>query len=114
MTYEEIVGKIRKTFEEADARRIHEHIAFEIAITGEVSGTMYFELANRACVIEPYNYQNNDGIITASAKVLLQLASTELHLKDALEQGLVRFEGNEEKMRTCLENIRLPGVKYPY
>lgn len=112
MTYEEIVNKVRKTFEEADARRIFEHIAFEIDITGEVTGKMYFEVAHRACVIEPYNYYNNDGVITVSAETIMKLANIEIHLEDAIENGLVKFEGNMDKMKLCLDNIRLPGVKY--
>ncbi len=112
MTYEDIVYKVRGTFESADARRIFEHIAFEIDIIGEGAGAMYFEVSNRSCVIEPYNYYDNDGVITATADVLIKLANLELHLKDALEQGLLRFEGNNYKMQLCLDNIRLPGVKY--
>jgi len=112
MTYEEIVRRIRKSFEQADARRIFEHIAFEIVITGEVTGVLYFEVANRACVVEPYNYYDNDGVITASVDTLLKLADIEIHLEDAIRDGLVKFEGNEQKMRSCLDNIRLSGVKY--
>jgi len=73
---------------------------------------VFLALFIRSCVIEPYNYYDNDGVITATAEVLLQLASLELHLKEAIEKGLVQFCGNEGKMRLCLENIRLKGVKY--
>lgn len=112
MTYEDVVHSLRKTFEQADARRIYEHIAFELVIVGEASGVLYFEVANRACVIEPYNYYDNDGVLTATAEAFLQLADLKIHLKEAIESGLIQFRGNDEKMKTCLENIRLPGVEY--
>jgi len=112
MTYEEIVRIVRGTFEEADARSIFEHIAFEIDIVGEGACAMYFEVSNRACVIEPYNYYANDGVITASAEVLVKLANLELHMAEALEQGLLEFKGNQRKMQLCLDCLRLPGVKY--
>lgn len=112
MTYEDVVYEVRKTFEYADARRIYEHIAFEIDLVGEITGAMYFEVSNRECVIEPYNYYDNDGVIIASAEVLIKLARLELHLKEAIDKGLLEFRGNEKKMKMCLENIRLPGVKY--
>lgn len=112
MTYEDVVNSVRKTFEHADARRIYEHIAFEIDIVGEVSGTFYFEVANRACVIEPYNYYDNDGILTASAEVLMNLGDIKIHLADALDKGLIAFEGDRRKLDICINNIRLPGVKY--
>lgn len=112
MTYEEVVEKVRRTFENADARMIFEHIAFEIDIVGEAAGALYFEVSNRACVIEPYNYYDNDGVITSTADVLIKLANLEVHLEDAIRDGMLRFEGNEYKMRLCLDNIKLPGVEY--
>lgn len=108
ITYEEIVRKVRATFEHADARRIFEHIAIEIDIVGEGAGALYFEVADRACVVEPYNYYDNDGVLTGDATVLLQLAAKKIHLKEALEQGLISFKGDERKLRLCLENIKLP------
>lgn len=112
MTYEDVVCEVRNTFETADARRVFEHVAFEIRIVGEAAGVMYFEVSHRACVIEPYNYYDNDGIITATAETLLKLARIEIHLKDALENGMVEFRGDQRKMKLCLENIRLGGVNY--
>ncbi|MBQ0027219.1 MAG: SCP-2 sterol transfer family protein [Lachnospiraceae bacterium] len=112
MVYEDVVIKVRSTFEEADARRIYEHVAFEIDIVGEAAGAMYFEVSNRACVIEPYNYYDNDGVFVASADVLIKLSNLEVKLKDALESGMLEFRGNEQKLKLCLDNIRLPGVKY--
>jgi len=112
MTYDDIVRSVRKTFENADARRVLERIVFEIDIVGEVEGKMYFELINRECVIEPYECPVNDGVITASAEVLMQLADIDVHLEDAIKSGLVSFKGDERKMRLCIENIRLPGVDY--
>ena len=63
VTYEQIVKKVRKTFENADAREIFELVAIEVDIVGEGAGAFYFEVAERACVVEPYNYYNNDGRI---------------------------------------------------
>jgi len=108
ITYEEIVEKVRATFEHADARRVFEHIAIEIDIVGEGAGAFYFEVAERACVIEPYNYYDHDGVITADADILLKLASKSIHLEEALKKGLVKYEGDERKIRKCLENIVLP------
>ncbi len=45
VTYEQIVQKVRKTFENADAREIFEHVAIEVDIVGEGAGAFYFEVA---------------------------------------------------------------------
>lgn len=108
MTYEEIVKKVRTTFEHADARNVFEHIAFEIDVIGEGAGAMYFEIANRSCVIEPYNYYDNDGIITGDSAVIAMLAAKKIHLKEALEEGLVTFKGDQRKLNLVLEKVKLP------
>ena len=38
ITYEQIVKKVRKTFENADAREVFEHVAIEVDIVGEGAG----------------------------------------------------------------------------
>lgn len=108
LTYGDIVRKVRATFEHADARTIFEHIAIEIVMVGEGSGVFYFEVAERACVIEPYNYYDHDGVLTGDTSVFLKLASKELHVSEALEQGLLKYEGDMRKLKLCLDNLRLP------
>lgn len=108
MTYEEIVKKVRATFEHADAREVFEHVAFEIDIIGEGAGAMYFEIADRSCVIEPYNYYDNDGVITCDSKTLIDLASKKIHMAEALEKGAVSFKGNDRKLQTVLNKVKLP------
>ena len=107
VTYEQIVQKVRKTFENADAREIFEHVAIEVDIVGEGAGAFYFEVAQRACVVEPYNYYNNDGRIIATADVLLKLASKKLHMREAWQTGQIQFEGNEVKFQLLLDKIKL-------
>ena len=107
ITYEYVVDKVRKTFEHADARQIFEHIAIEVDIVGEGAGAFYFEVAGRAICVEPYNYYDNDGRITAAADVLIALADKKMTLRKALDKGLVRFEGNEQKLYECLEKVKL-------
>lgn len=107
ITYEYIVEKVRKTFEHADARQVFEHVAIEVDIVGEGAGAFYFEVAERAVCVEPYNYYDNDGVITATADVLLKLADKKLSMKDALEKGLIRFQGNEPKFLSCVEKVKV-------
>ena len=40
-----------------------------VDIVGEGAGAFYFEVAERACIVEPYNYYNHDGRIIASGSM---------------------------------------------
>ncbi|MCR5686848.1 MAG: SCP-2 sterol transfer family protein [Lachnospiraceae bacterium] len=108
VTYEQIVEKVRKTFENADAREVFEHVAIEVDIVGEGAGAFYFEVAQRACTVEPYNYYNHDGRIIATADVILKLAAKKIKMRDAWQKGLLRYEGNEVKFQLLLDKIKVP------
>lgn len=108
VTYEQIVKKVRKTFENADAREVFEHVAIEVDIVGEGAGAFYFEVAQRACSVEPYNYYNHDGRIIATADVILKLAAKKISVRDAWYNGLLRYEGNEVKFNLLLDKVKVP------
>ncbi len=107
ITFEQIVNKVRKTFENADAREVFEHVAIEVDIVGEGAGAFYFEVADRACLVEPYNYYNHDGRIITSADVLLKLAAKKMTVKDAWYSGQLKYEGNEVKFNLILDKVKV-------
>ena len=106
ITFEQIVKRVRKTFENADAREVFEHIAIEVDIVCEGAGAFYFEVADRACTVEPYNYYNHDGRIIASADVILKLAAKKMSVREAWYTGLIKYEGNEVKFNTVLDKVK--------
>lgn len=107
VTYEQIVKKVRKTFENADAREVFEHVAIEVDIVGEGAGAFYFEVAERACTVEPYNYYNHDGRIIATADVILKLAARKVTMIEAWQSGMFKYEGNELKFRMLLDKVKV-------
>jgi len=107
ITYEQIVKRVRKVFEDADAREIFEHVAIEVDIVGEGAGAFYFEVAERACLVEPYNYYNHDGRIIATADVILKIVSRKMSMRDAWYTGQIKYEGNEVKFNLLLDKLRL-------
>ena len=107
VTYEQIVKKVRKTFENADAREVFEHVAIEVDIVGEGAGAFYFEVAERTCLVEPYNYYNHDGRIVATADVILKLAAKKMKLRDAWLNGDIKYEGNEVKFQLLLDKVKV-------
>ncbi len=107
ITFEQIVNKVRKTFENADAREVFEHVAIEVDIVGEGAGAFYFEVADRACLVEPYNYYNHDGRIIAEADVILKLASKKLKVREAWYNGQLKYEGDEVKFNLLLDKVKV-------
>lgn len=99
MTYEEIVLKVREGFEYADARDIFEHIAVQVNIVGEGSGAFYIEVAGRYATVEPYDYVDRDGLLTADAQTLIDIAMGKLSAEDAVKSGRLKVEGNMDKLR---------------
>lgn len=99
MTYEEIVHCVRDVYENADAREIYEHIAIQVNVTGEGAGAFYIEVAGRAVCVEPYDYHDRDGLITASAETILAIAHGKTTYEEALQDGRLSLQGNMEKFR---------------
>ncbi|MBR1852907.1 MAG: SCP2 sterol-binding domain-containing protein [Lachnospiraceae bacterium] len=97
MTYEEIVHCVRNAYENADAREIYEHIAVQVNVTGEGAGAFYIEVAGRAVCVEPYDYYDRDGLITASSETIVDIAKGDLSFEEAMQKGLLRLEGNMDK-----------------
>jgi len=110
MTYQEIVLKVREGFENADAREIFEHVAVQVNIEGEGSGAFYIEIAERYISVEPYDYYDRDGLLTADADTLIAIAKGELPIMEAFESGRLRAEGDPEKLR-MLSKIKFTPKK---
>jgi len=108
MTYEQIVEAVRKEFEYADARTVFEHVAIQVNVIGEGEGIFYFEIADRQCCVEPYDYYDRDGLLITSGQVLLDICEKKYSFREALETGRFRYEGDMRKLELCMDNIKLP------
>lgn len=105
MTYEEVVHCVRDAYENADAREIYEHIAVQVNVTGEGEGAFYIEVAGRAVCVEPYDYYDRDGLLTASSETIADIAKGKLTFREAIDKGLLKVEGNMDKL-TKLAKIK--------
>lgn len=110
MTYEEIVLQVRQAYEDADAREIFEHVAIQVNIEGEGAGAFYIEVANREICVEPYDYVDRDGLFTATGQVLLDIAQNRISAQEAYDTGLLKIEGNKEKL-VLLKKVKQKRTK---
>ena len=97
MTYQELVSKLKDTYQEKDASKISEHLAIQFNIQGEAEGALYLEIANGQLHIEPYEYYDRDILVTTSAASLLALAEGSLDILEAYQSGKLSAEGNLAK-----------------
>ena len=108
MTYQELVSKLKDTYQEKDASKISEHLAIQFNIQGEAEGALYLEIANGQLHIEPYEYYDRDILVTTSAASLLALAEGSLDILEAYQSGKISAEGNLAKalLLNCHRFIR--------
>ena len=97
MTYQELVSKLKDTYQEKDASKISEHLAIQFNIQGEAEGALYLEITNGQLHIEPYEYYDRDILVTTSAASLLALAEGSLDILEAYQSGKISAEGNLAK-----------------
>ena len=55
MTYQEIVSAVKEYCRDADLGDYKNHLAVEVAITGEGEGVFYIEAKDGKINVEPYN-----------------------------------------------------------
>jgi len=114
MTYKEIVEKVKKNFGTADVSNYEDHLALQINITGEGEGSFYAEINDGKLSIEPYDYNDNNAMITASADDIIKIFSGKLDINKAAEAGKVEIAGDYAKalsIQPVIENNKKPAKK---
>ena len=114
MTYKEIVEKVKKEFGNADVSNYEDHLAIQINITGEGEGIFYAEINDGKLAIEPYDYTDNNAMITASADDIIKIFSGKLDMSAAAEAGKLSIVGDYAKalsIQPVIENNKKPAKK---
>lgn len=104
MTFEEMFQQAKSALTQASAAKVTEHVAVQFNVTGEGEGVFYAEIAEGTLAVEPYDYKDNDAVLTADSAALLTA------LKNADTEKL-SLEGNSEKIaafRSVLATLPAP------
>lgn len=104
MTFEEMFQQAKNALTQASAAKVTEHIAVQFNVTGEGEGIFYAELNDGVLAVEPYDYKDNDAVLTADSAALLTA------LKEA-DTAKLSLEGNSEKIaafRSVLATLPTP------
>ncbi|MGN1480404.1 SCP2 sterol-binding domain-containing protein [Porcipelethomonas sp.] len=97
MTFHEIVDKVKKEFGSADVSNYEDHLAIQINVTGEGSGIFYVEINDGKLAVEPYSYDDNNAVFTASGDDIIDILSGNLSEQEAYESGKLLISGDMAK-----------------
>lgn len=114
MTYEEIVAKAKEEFGSADVSNYEGHLALQVNITGEGEGIFYAEILDGKLYIEPFDYKDNDAVLTADGNDILSIFNGALDPVKAFEEGRLTVTGDIAKalsIQPVIENNKKPAKK---
>lgn len=97
MTYQEIVTNVKNLCCNADLGSYKDHLAVEVEIKGEGEGVFYIEAKDGKVNVEPYNYNDRDVRLIASAKNFISIAKGELDPVKAFLTGKLKVDGSMDK-----------------
>ena len=98
MTYEELVSKISKVYDGAQAPEISEHLAIQFDIAEEAAGAFNIEVAGGEVSVNPYDYMDRDVLVSSTAEVVIDVLNGKKSIFQAIEEGTLRVEGDAQKV----------------
>lgn len=114
MAYMEAFNSLKKALKGAKADGIEGHLAVQINLTDEdASGICYLEVKDGALFVEPYDYYDNDAIVTANSADLNKVFTGKLSLEKAIADGKLTVTGNAERAAELKKLIKVPAARKP-
>lgn len=97
MNYQEIVAKVQELCAGAELNDYKNHLAVEVAITGEGEGVFYIEARDGKVYVEPYDYKDRDVRLITSADNFISIAMGKLDPVKAFMTGKLKVDGSIDK-----------------
>lgn len=111
MTYQDIFSAAKDIIGKKDFSSFPGHLAVQIDITGEGAGIFYAELKDGEMYVEPYDYNDRDCKLIASADVLTKLVEGKLDAVAAFMTGKLKVEGSIDKALEFQKLLKAPDKK---
>lgn len=110
MTYEELVEKVNKAYDNADATGINEHVAVQFNVYGEGEGAFYVEVFEGKVAVAPFEYYDHDAVVIAPANAVVDMVEGKVSVADTYALEQVQVVGNYGKA-ALLGEIKKAEVK---
>ncbi len=99
ITFEELFPQIKEKLEQQEMVTVPGRVAFEFHIT-DLNGVFYLEANNGQINVEPYDYHDKNGAVTASAATYKALIDGSLTPVTAFAAGRLKMDGDADLVRT--------------
>ena len=96
MTFDELLGKVRKIAEKADVSD-KDFLAVQVNITGKEEGVFYVEVKDHKISVEPYEYNDRNCAVTMKLADFNKLIDGKLDPILAFTTGKLKVEGDAGK-----------------
>ena len=96
MTFEELLGKVRKIAKEVDASD-KDFLAVQVNITGKDGGVFYVEVKDHRISVEPYEYYDRNCAVTMNMTNFNKLIDGKLDPILAFTTGKLKVDGDAGK-----------------
>ena len=114
MTYEKLVEKIKKAYAKAEATGIDGHKAIQLNVRGEGEGALYIEVSEGKFNVQPYEYYDNDAVVTISSKVLIDILEGDINPEDAFVEQKLHIIGDAYSANLILSLRKVNTAKKTY
>ena len=98
MNYEELVSKVAKVYDGAQAPEVSEHLAIQFDISEEAAGAFYIEIAGGEVTVAPYDYMDRDVLVASTAEAIIDVLNGKKDIFTAIEEGTVTVTGDAQKV----------------
>lgn len=114
MTYYESYELLKKALRTPKSKSVDGHVAWEIVVLDQDGGGVcYLEIDDHCVKFEPYDYHDCDARLLGTREALVAVFSGKQSLSDAVYNGNLRVEGDEEKALLLQQLIRKPAGRKP-
>lgn len=108
MTFFEMFDAAKAGFAKADASDLKGHMAIQIAVTEDGTGTFYVEATDGVLNVQPYDYRDNTASVTLPHSTLFALLRRETTLPEAVAMGQAVVEGCMESAAELFATVPAP------
>ncbi len=107
MTYEQIITKVRQKYKDADTSEFNCIQAIQINLIGKnTQGVFYIEIKDSKVNVEPYDYHDNQAVLTVAPTNLLKILNGKLDLMSACSSGKAEISGNTDTVLKIIEQAK--------
>ena len=104
--FNDFFEEVKDAFEAVGNVDVKDHIAIHVNVTDMGNRPFYIEIYNGLIDLKPFGYYDNDAVINADSKSILDMVHRETDLKDAYTYGRVGAYGNLYKLSVLRDILK--------